>query len=168
MAQIKNDRRLTIYRLREVLQYDCDDGLFFWKIALSPRGLVGSLAGTICQNGYRMIIIDREPHKASRLAWFYVNGVLPEKYIDHINRIRLDDRISNLRVASPSENSSNIGVTKRSKSGLKGVCKTPWGWQASIGHRGKLQHIGSFRTPEEASSAYIEATKRLNGEFAGF
>lgn len=166
MAKIKNERLLKVDRLKEVLRYEPETGLFFWVKTLSPKAVSGSVAGAIRKRGYRIITIDKEQHRASRLAWLYTFGALPEKYIDHINRNKADDRISNLRLAEPFENSSNVAVTVRSKSGLKGVCRTPWGWQASIRHKGKLHHLGSFRSSETAAKAYEIAAKKLHGEFA--
>jgi hypothetical protein len=165
MAKIKNDRPITLQRLKEVLYYDATTGVFIWITTLSSKGPAGSVAGVVREGGYRIITLDREQYKASRLAWFYINGEFPPKLIDHINRIKTDDRIANLRLATPSENLRNTGPTKRSTSGLKGAYRTKWGWQSSIMTNGKLKRIGSFRTAEEASAAYVAEAKLLHGEF---
>lgn len=101
---------LTRERLSEVLEYDAIVGEFRWKKPTSPRMRVGSVAGTINHDGYRVIAIDREHFRAGRLAWFYTHGRWPEPEIDHINRIRLDDRIDNLREATRSEQLRNRQV----------------------------------------------------------
>lgn len=169
MAKINNDRKLTLERLKEVLRYEPDTGRFFWLITMSPRAVAGSQAGAIRNRGYRMIVIDKEQHKASRLAWFYTHGVWPDRLIDHENRIRSDDSFINLRKADEAENLWNLGITKRNRSGFKGVCHSSHGgWQASIRCRGQQYHLGSFADPKEAHAAYCEAAARLFGEFARF
>jgi hypothetical protein len=168
MAQIKNDRKLTLKRLKEALSYNPSTGLFIWKITASPKAVANSVAGTIIKSGYRMIVIDGEHYKASRLAWFYTFGEWPERLIDHENGTKSDDRIVNLRPAVFAENSWNMGITKRNTSGFKGVCRTKWGWQASIGCEGRQHYLGSFRSAAEAAEAYKSAAQKLHGQFARF
>lgn len=166
MAEIKNERGLTVERLMEVLRYDSNTGLFHWNITLSPKAVVGSVSGSVRKSGYRYIAIDGVQYKASRLAWLYVNGRLPERLIDHENRIKSDDRIANLRLAVFCENSWNVGLSKRNTSGFKGAFRTKWGWFSSIMCQGKRMHLGSFRSAADASAAYDAAAKNLHGEFA--
>lgn len=92
------------------------------------------------------------------------NGV----QVDHINGNRLDNRRCNLRIATGSQNRSNIGPTRFSKTGVKGVCfRVERGsYEAKIGLGRKRIHLGTFKTLEEASMAYNKAAMELHGEFA--
>ncbi len=89
------------------------------------------------------------------------------KVIDHINRNKLDNRRSNLRCCTQSQNLMNRGANKGNSSGFKGVsfCKKDGKWAASICVNYKATNLGKFNTPEEAHAAYCEAGKRLHGEF---
>lgn len=103
-----------------------------------------------------------------RLAWFLHYGEWPTCQVDHINGDRHDNRISNLRLASSSENQRNRKRPKNNTSGYKGVS---WiehyqMWQATIKFDGKNKYLGRFDTPEEASDAYNKAALRHHGEFA--
>ena len=88
--------RLTAERLRQLLDYSPETGLFYWRV---KRGSVaaGTEAGTWHGNGYRKIHIDGVPHLAHRLAWLYVHGEHPTGEIDHRNGNPADNRISKLR-----------------------------------------------------------------------
>ena len=108
--------------------------------------------------------------KAHRLAWFFVYGEWPQKQIDHINGNKSDNRISNLRLATASQNLSNKGITKSNTSGYKGVSfnRTKKKWMASIKVNKKSINLGYFLTPEEASEAYKAAAIKHHGEFASW
>lgn len=86
--------------------------------------------------------------------------------VDHINCDTLDNRRSNLRLATNAQNVMNSGVRCDNKSGFKGVTKDRDRWSARITLSGKTMRLGSFRTPEEAHAAYCAAAKALHGEFA--
>lgn len=156
-------RRLTAERLRELLHYSPDTGVFTWTEA---RGwpTAGTVAGSKVNNGYIHICIDRHVLGAHRLAWLYVHGRWPSANIDHVNREKTDNRIANLREASNSENQQNTVITKRNKSGYKGVS---WmarrsRWLAQIRLHGKVHYLGIFKLPEEAYAAYCAAAQRLH------
>lgn len=88
--------------------------------------------------------------------------------VDHINRNKLDNRKSNLRLCTHAQNMVNVGLTKANKSGYKGV---RWNerlrkWQASIRTCGKPRHLGLFDSREAAALSYNIAASRLHGEFA--
>lgn len=154
---------LTAARLRELLHYFPETGVFTWKIS---RGLavVGAEAGTKVSNGYIHICIDRHVIGAHRLAWLYVHGKWPKSNIDHINRNKVDNRIANLREATTSENGQNTLVNKRNTSGYKGVswlsCRNRW--RALITVNGKKHNLGLFKDPKDAYAAYCAAAQRLH------
>ena len=103
-------QELTAERLREVLAYDPDTGVFTWKARTSPfsRVNVGDVAGNLRRDGYIEICVDGRKHQSHRLAWLYVYGEWPADQIDHINGIRTDNRIANLREANNAENHHNL------------------------------------------------------------
>jgi hypothetical protein len=94
-----------------------------------------------------------------------VNG--PELHIDHINGNGLDNRKSNLRVVSRSQNMWNSRKPCTNSSGYKGVCmdKEKGKWVSHIKKHNKQMHLGYFNTPEEAYEAYCKAAKELHGDF---
>src|SRR5690606_17410776 len=111
---------LTVERLRQVLDYDKDSGVFRWKVATAHRTIVGEEAGTINQNGYRIIRVDACRYRAHRLAWFHVHGEWPSDFVDHQNGNKLDNRISNLREADKRQNAQNSRRPRSNTSGFKG------------------------------------------------
>jgi hypothetical protein len=157
--------KLTQSRLKELLHYDPDTGVFTWikKSSRFSNNVVGSIAGSINSEGYRHIHIDRKNHKAHRLAWLYVFGGFPNGIIDHVNRNKLDNRLRNLREANYSSNNQNHRISKRNTSGITGVYwykpTQKWCAKASIG--GALRHIGYFETIEEAIAARKTAEKEF-------
>jgi hypothetical protein len=156
------DSGLTVERLRDVLRYEPDTGLFFWKLRTCRSIQVGELAG--CAHPvwrYRGIKIDGREYKAHRLAWFYVHGIWPKHQIDHINGDRTDNRISNLRDVTASVNSQNqVRPMRTNKTGFLGVDQHVGRYRAKIFVRGRVMYLGHFDTPEEASEAYLTAKRQ--------
>lgn len=159
---------LTQERLKELLNYDPDTGVFTRLISLSSRSKVGSVAGFFDSEGYREMRVSGQRCKAHRLAWFYVHGYWPKYQIDHINGIKDDNRLSNLRESTHSENAMNRGVQKNNTSGYKGVSyvKKIMKWQAVIKINKKQKFIGHFDTPYLAHLAYKEASEKTHGTFS--
>jgi hypothetical protein len=161
---------LTAERLREVLAYNPETGVFTRRVAAGRCGRwkAGSSAGTPMLNGYTKIYLDGRQHYAHRLAWLYMTGAWPKNQVDHLDGQRDRNVWSNLREASHTENARNIKVRSDSTSGLKGVRRASSGsrWVAQIAKAGRRAHLGTFDTPEEAHAAYIAAAKELHGEFA--
>ena len=91
-----NSSALTTDRLKELLHYDQDTGVFTWNVRRSGKTPAGSVAGSYDAYGYIQIRISPFRYKAHRLAWFYVNSEWPKFCIDHINGVRDDNRISQL------------------------------------------------------------------------
>lgn len=129
----------------------------------------GKSAGTLNPIGYRQIKLTFAGIKCSTLAhrivWALATGAWPKAEIDHINGIRSDNRITNLREATRSENSHNLSKLPTNTSGFPGVSwhKHPHNkWRASIRIRNRPIFLGQFNTPEEAYAAYLEAKRRLH------
>lgn len=163
---------LTHERLLEVLDYDQITGIFVWRKSLAPRGKVGSIAGHSQKRGMAKgriaIRIDGTLYLAHRLAWFYVTGAMPEQEIDHVNMDQSDNRFSNLRSASRSENQRNTKAHVDNTSGLKGVSydTNRKKWVAQLCVNGQRIRLGRFHSKDEAYSAYCEAAKEFHGGFA--
>ena len=125
-------------------------------------------AGCASSSGYRQIWFDGKQQMEHRVAWFLHYGVWPDKQINHINGIRSDNRISNLRLSTNSENMYNRAKPKNNASGFKGVS---WNqkrqkWQVSITYRRVTQSLGAFTNLEDAAAAYQRAALHYHGEFA--
>lgn len=157
---------LTRERLQEALSYDSETGNFRWLKCHSGVSF-GGVAGTIC-NGYVVIRIDGHGYAAHRLAWMYVHGSMPVGQIDHINRVKADNRIANLRDVSGFQNSWNkFQAQSNSSTGFRGVYKRrmpsgAYSYRAKIRANGREIILGHFKSPEEASAAYLKAKNELH------
>jgi hypothetical protein len=116
---MKNTESLTQQRLKEVLNYDAESGVFTWKIG-RPKAAMGEIAGGFSDRGYLTICIDGVKHRAHRLAWLYVHGIYPDQ-IDHENHVRHDNRMINLKASNSYENSRNKSKPSDNTSGVVGV-----------------------------------------------
>lgn len=156
-------------RVRELLNYDPKTGEFTWKVRTSNRVKVGDVAGVKGINGYIFLSIENTKVLAHRVAWFYVYGKWPPEFIDHINGVRDDNRLDNLRLASASQNTSNGVLRSTNTSGYRGVSwsKEKKKWVARIVKNHKQHVLGYFRTKEDAHIAYLEAARELHGDFGG-
>ena len=159
---------ITAKRLRNLLAYDATTGIFVWRVTRSRKAPAGAVAGYVNQSGYRHIIVDGEEYKAHRLAWLHVTGKWARKRIDHADGDLNNNRFSNLREATHSQNLANSRLRRDNKVGLKGVCqeRTTGRWMANINKDGRRHYLGLFDSPEEAHAAYCDAAARLHGEFA--
>jgi hypothetical protein len=150
---------ITQEKLKEILHYDPETGVFRWRKSVAniikPLDVAGS-----CLLGYIKITIKRKSHNAHRLAWLYVTGCWPKNQIDHINGIGNDNKFSNLREATHKQNSENRCLPSTNTSGFRGVSwdKDSNKWRAYVKHNGKMKHLGRFQTAEEA--AKVAAAKR--------
>lgn len=158
---------LTQAELKARLQYEAESGLFHYSRPTKGRTL-GAVAGTVRDDGYVTIIIAGRPYAAARLAWLYVHGSWPPDEIDHIDRDPSNNRITNLRSATRSQNNCNHKVRSDSKTGIKGVHlhKKSGLLQVVVRYNGKRHSVGYYKNKEEAASAYQEAAAKIHGEYA--
>lgn len=145
---------LTQEQLKQLIVYEPDSGFFYWKKTRGPC-LRGSLAGTKTKAGYTQICIKGKAYLAHRLVWLYIHGCFPLHGLDHVNRVKSDNRLDNLRIALPYENHQNLPRFRTNKSGAVGVCwdKNAKKWRAYIKLHGKLINLGSFDSFDEAKMA---------------
>ncbi|MDU4943950.1 MAG: HNH endonuclease [Mixta calida] len=158
---------LTQEQLKKILHYDPETGVWTWLVS---RGRIpkGSVAGTIGSvEGYRSISINHHRYRSGRLAFFYMTGRWPIQ-VDHINRIRDDDRWVNLREADNSQNNCNRDLQKNNTSGASGVCwaKNKSKWLVQVGVKGKLIYFGLYEDKELADLVCSEAKAKYHKEFA--
>lgn len=160
---------LTQARLKELLHYDPETGVFTWRAESSYRArFSGQVAGSPHCRGYVAMKVDQRRYLAHRLAWLYVHGTWPEGDIDHDNRDRKDNRIANLRDTNQTHNNGNMPRPKHNTSGYKGVHwnKKNRNWVAHISKNKVFHHLGCFDDIVEAAKAYDDAAATLFGEFA--
>lgn len=157
------EEKITQEKLKEVLDYNQDTGVFTWKY--SRRGAKkGAIAGGLC-NGYVIITIFKKFYYAHRLAWLYMEGYFPKNIeIDHIDRIKNDNKWDNLRLASRQCNLRNTGNPATNTSGVKGVGwhKHTMKWGAHIYINGKVKYLGIYKDFKSAVQARFEAEQSLN------
>ena len=153
---------LTVEQLKKALFYDKNSGLFYRKLNNDKVKQIPS--GSISKNGYVTIRVMSKLYYAHRLAWLYSFGTFPNQHIDHINNVRIDNRIDNLRDVSRYGNNQNLKkAQKNNKTNFLGVSfsgnkKTPY--RARICINGKQKQIGLFQSAEEAHLAYLEEKKK--------
>lgn len=150
---------LTPEYLREILHYEPETGVFRWKISPSNSVKVGCEAGRKC-NHYIQIRICNKVYYAHRLAWFYTHGHWPNGMIDHINLIKNDNRISNLRDVTAAVNSQNNLPRKENPGTYYDARHNKW--NARIAANGKRVSLGYFPSAELALEAYLEAKAKLH------
>ena len=157
---------LTAETARQSLSYCPDTGVFIRLQSGRTRHCnVGLPAGGATSTGYVTISVAGHSYKAHRLAWLICHGEWPSGQIDHINGIRTDNRLLNLRVVNNRENAENKRhATKLNKSGYLGVSwhKGQRKWRAEIKHKGKKIYLGTFATSEDAYEAYLQKKRSIH------
>lgn len=148
-------KHIPIDELRDVLSYEPETGLFRWKTVASYIVKVGGVAGSIEKKGYIAITYRGIRYKAHRLAFAFYYGREPAEQIDHINGLKSDNRIVNLREVSQRENQVN---TPKHRSGrLPGAyLNSNRKWQAQATVNKKRYYLGQFDTEEKAHFRYME------------
>ena len=160
---------ITQQELKEYLNYNPDTGIFTWTSKIGNRGVKPDrIAGCIDKDdGYVKIRLAGVGYRAHRLAWIYMTGSAPEKFIDHKNRDRTDNRWENLREADSFQNNWNCAAMPNKIVPYKGVCWDPkrQKYYARIWQNKKRILLGRYDTAEEAHKAYCDAVSKYRGEF---
>lgn len=158
---------LTAARLRQVLRYDPETGIFTWLVSRG-RAKAGAVAGNIVRDRddfYWMVTVDGCTYGAHRLAWLYMTGEWPRDLVDHRNKNGLANNWTNLREATPSQNQMNRKKRSDAKCLPKGVHLSGGKYIAQVFKEGIRYPAGSFTTAEEAGDAYIILASKIHGEF---
>lgn len=144
---------LTQSRLKELLDYNAETGIFTWKVN-KGRVKAGSVAGTDNGDGYRRIGIDGNYHLEHRLAFLFMTGEMPKAGmdVDHRNGIKDDNRFSNLRVVTKSVNLQNQRKAQRNNlsTGIPNVYPSGKGFRVMMKVDGKQKYFGTYDTMELA------------------
>lgn len=153
----------TQIKLKEMLDYDQETGLFKWRTRKANAVFPGDAAGCLNNFGYVRIGIGRKSYMAHRLAWLYCYGEWPETMIDHVNGNKSDNRITNLRKATRSQNTLNTKTHRNQTSKIRGVdwVKNRKKWMVRIQIEGARKTIGLFSSLDDAIKARKEAEKLI-------
>lgn len=153
---------LTADELRRILHYDLLTGKWTW-INPHPQSKMrcGDEAGRITSHGRRQIRINSGFYYSARLAYLYMTGEWPKSQMDHINRIKNDDRWENLRPATQRQNSCNRAWAERSGD-LRGIRKHGNKFRVDIGST----YLGLHDTLERATTIRDQALHEFYGQFS--
>lgn len=167
---INGDESLFWRYLHECFRYEAETGDFYWRVrplnhfpSDATRRMWNtrfSLKKTGSQDscGYTQLRLNHKSISAHRTLWFMVHGTFPNE-IDHINHLRSDNRIENLREVTRLENTINIRVRKDNLSGVTGVSYREKRdvWIARITVKKRIINLGQFSSKDEAINARKEA-----------
>lgn len=150
--------------LQRMFRYDPETGIIYKKWPTKGEKSTG------CPNseGYLLISVNSHNYSAHRLIWMYLYNRWPHETIDHINGIRSDNRLCNLRECTRQENLFNMSRSRKNTSGFKGVSliRSSGKWRSVIKCKGKMTYIGDFEQKEDAAMAYNAKATELFGRFA--
>lgn len=146
--------------------FDYVEGNLIWKV-IKSRVRIGTIAGSISGRGYVNIKLNQKAYLAHRLVYLWHYGYLPA-VLDHINGDPRDNRIENLRAATPSQNQHNRSLNRNNTSGYKGVCwnKGSKKWQAKVKKNNVYKHLGFFDDILDAAKVVADYRIEMHGEFA--
>lgn len=170
------EKQIEIFNhAKSLVKYNPESGEFIWnkREVLNSRDEswnnrnAGKIVNYLVQGYIRIRFkLNNFPKQvyAHRLAWFIINKEIPNGFVDHINRLKIDNRLQNLRVVGYDENNRNLSKSRRNKSGVTGVSfyKKNNTWQAHCCVDSIRKHLGYYPTIKEAEKVVIDYRK-LNG-----
>lgn len=161
------ERNISIEDVRQWLRYDPDTGHLWWIQRPGGKASMDAPAGTIRPDGRRQVKVCGRAFKAHRICWALHYGQWPDGDIDHANGNPSDNRVTNLRDATKTENNRNQKKRAGCSSGLKGVTwDKQWRkWRANIRVNKRLIRLGAFDDEYEAHLAYCQAADEYFSEF---
>ena len=159
---------LTAARLRELLHYDPETGVFRWRVdaGWAGRFKAGTIVGSENAYGHLVVNLGGTPRYLHRIAFVLMTGEWPQQAVDHIDGNRQNNAWSNLRDVAQRANTENRrSATRGKKSGLPlgvSVDRRDGRIRADITVNGKARSLGRYDTPEEAHAAYLKAKRELH------
>lgn len=143
-----------------------DSGKLYWLKKASSKAMPGFEAGWRDKDGHTVVTVGRRKTRAARIVWELHYGEIPTgRQVDHINGDVSDNRVENLRLATPSQNACNRGTQRNNTSGAKGCTFTRGKYQAQIQVDGKYKYLGRFNSLAEAKEVYEKAAATVHGQF---
>jgi len=144
----------SVEELHRLFRYDGETGKLYWKISPAIHVKVGDEAGRITSNGYLKVTIKKKNYAVHRIIYKMFHKVEPPDYLDHINEVKTDNRIENLREIDNGHNN------RRSKKGSGVSTLIYYGgnkrYRAEPNFNGKHHYLGYFDTFEEARKKVID------------
>lgn len=147
---------LTFEEASRIFRYDEETGKLYWKERIHKRIRVDMECGRLTPHGYRKVRAFHKEYYVHRIVWLLKTGSWPKNQIDHINRIRDDNRIHNLRDVTCQQNLCNnnyLGIKKASRGST---------YSASICVNKEVIYLGNFPTAELARTAYLTAKEKYH------
>lgn len=147
--------KYTKEELLQIIGYDKERGVLLKINKRKPRDQWRD-RGSVTSNGYVVTTVEGKYYLVHRLIWFIEKGYMPPKgyEIDHIDRDKTNNHISNLRCVNRTQNNLNCGVSKTNTLGVKNVTKLPSGsFRASVGYNRKSIHLGTYDNIEDCLHA---------------
>lgn len=157
--------KLTQKILKHYLYYNPRTGEWFRIRVPRSSAVFQEKCQTQRLDGYCTVQLFYKVYKLHRLAWLYMTGRWPKR-IDHRDGNPANNKWSNLREATNSQNIANSKLRKDNKLGFKGAYPHRKGWVSCIRHNKKLIYLGFYKTPIQAHRVYAAKAKELHGEFA--
>jgi hypothetical protein len=154
---------ITQFDLQRILSYDPSTGVFTWINPTSNRVRLNDVAGCLGDDGYLKIQLMGNRYKSHRLAWLYCHGEFPEFELDHIDGVRVNNQLSNLRLATSKQNKENVKLKITNTTGYRGIHwdKSRQKWLAHITHNRKFHNLGRFNDINDALKAVITARNQF-------
>lgn len=156
---------LTLDIARNLFHYDEIAGQLFWKVKRSSRVDINKPVGCKHHSGYLQVTVNRKQYRVHRVIWLMAYGSWPTFGLDHINGIKDDNRICNLRDVDLVTNRENLRVANvDNKSGFLGVSynEKRRKYRAQIRAMGRYITLGYFQTPQEAHNVYVDAKRKYH------
>jgi hypothetical protein len=155
-------KRLTFEEASALFAYDPETGALTWRVRRT-RIAPGAVAGGVKTAGYRHVRACNAIYLAHRLCWLLHYGEWPLGMVDHINGLRDDNRIANLRLATPAINSQNRRLGANNRLGVLGVHQvSSRRFRAQIRVAGRKVWLGDFPTADMAHDAYLAAKRQFH------
>ena len=153
-------------RWKSILHCDFETGEITWLERPNNPAFNAAFAGkkakqTKMANGYAVVRIEYKLYLVHRVMWFMAHRKWPADQIDHIDGVKANNGLGNLREATSLENHRNLGLSRKNTSGHMGVVRVKSGWKAQIKDGVTTRHIGRYDTIEEAASAWRAAADRI-------